>query len=265
MKSPVRAVLIWVLAASVVLRRNHASFLRLTNPLVSSRAPTTSSPPTTSRSSTSRSSRRRAATSSSSRRARRRRAGRCTSRSSRRRRTWRRSIATARSRSGLAHPQGLTDAEARKLAREGKALRPHRRRPALDRGRRRRSTRRCSPTTSSARRRRAGDKAMLDNVILMLWPTINPDGQQMVAEWYMKNVGTPYELSGAAAALPGVRRPRQQPRRLHAEHDRVARDRAHVAAVGAADRLRAPPDRRRSRRASGCRRSRSRSASTRRP
>src|SRR4029078_5712171 len=25
---------------------------------------------------------------------------------------------------------------------------------------------------------------------------INPDGQQMVAEWYMKNVGTPYELSG---------------------------------------------------------------------
>ena len=39
-------------------------------------------------------------------------------------------------------------------------------------------------------------KAMLENVILMLWPTINPDGQQMVAEWYMKNVGTPYELSG---------------------------------------------------------------------
>ena len=30
----------------------------------------------------------------------------------------------------------------------------------------------------------------------MLWPTINPDGQQIVAEWYMKNVGTPYELSG---------------------------------------------------------------------
>ncbi|HEX7139568.1 MAG TPA: hypothetical protein VF219_17075, partial [Vicinamibacterales bacterium] len=39
-------------------------------------------------------------------------------------------------------------------------------------------------------------KAMLANVVLMLWPTINPDGQQMVAEWYMKNVGTPYELSG---------------------------------------------------------------------
>jgi Zinc carboxypeptidase len=47
--------------------------------------------------------------------------------------------------------------------------------------------------------RRADDpdiKPILDNVVLMLWPTINPDGQQMVAEWYMKNVGTPYELSG---------------------------------------------------------------------
>ena len=43
------------------------------------------------------------------------------------------------------------------------------------------------------------------------------------------------------AALPGVRRPRQQPRRLHAQHDRVARDGAHVAAVGAEHHLRAPP------------------------
>src|SRR5438128_1814691 len=45
---------------------------------------------------------------------------------------------------------------------------------------------------------KAGDpstKALLDDVVVMLWPTINPDGQQIVAEWYMKNVGTPYELS----------------------------------------------------------------------
>ena len=27
----------------------------------------------------------------------------------------------------------------------------------------------------------------------MLWPTINPDGHQMVADWYMKNIGTPNE------------------------------------------------------------------------
>ena len=37
----------------------------------------------------------------------------------------------------LAHPAGLTDATARELAREGQALRPHRRRSAFDRGRRR--------------------------------------------------------------------------------------------------------------------------------
>src|SRR4029079_5375384 len=39
-------------------------------------------------------------------------------------------------------------------------------------------------------------KSISDNVSLMLWRAINPDGQQIVAEWYMKNVGTPYELSG---------------------------------------------------------------------
>ena len=47
----------------------------------------------------------------------------------------------------LAHPQGLTDAEARRLAHGGQGVRPHRRRAARDRSRRRRSTRRCSPTT----------------------------------------------------------------------------------------------------------------------
>src|SRR5581483_2276722 len=39
-------------------------------------------------------------------------------------------------------------------------------------------------------------KHILDNVVVLLWPTINPDGQQIVADWYMKNVGTPFELSG---------------------------------------------------------------------
>jgi hypothetical protein len=94
----------------------------------------------------------------------------------------------------LAHPQGLTDADAQRLAAEGKALvhidgglhaievagPQHTPRLAYDL---------LSKVDEPATR------AMLDNVVLMLWPTINPDGQQMVAEWYMKNVGTPYELS----------------------------------------------------------------------
>jgi len=37
--------------------------------------------------------------------------------------------------------------------------------------------------------------AILDNVILMLWPTLNPDGQNEVVSWYRKNLGTPYEVS----------------------------------------------------------------------
>ena len=95
----------------------------------------------------------------------------------------------------LAHPQGLTDAEAKKLAHDGKAF------VHIDGGLHSTEVAGWSHTPQLLYDlvSRAGDpdvKAMLDNVVLMLWPTINPDGQQMVAEWYMQNVGTPYELSG---------------------------------------------------------------------
>jgi hypothetical protein len=36
---------------------------------------------------------------------------------------------------------------------------------------------------------------ILDQVILVLWPTLNPDGQDMVVHWYRQNVGTKYEVS----------------------------------------------------------------------
>jgi Zinc carboxypeptidase len=95
----------------------------------------------------------------------------------------------------LAHPQGLTDAEAQALTREGKAL------VHIDGGLH--STEVAGPQHTPllaydlvSKANEPATKAMLENVIVMLWPTINPDGQQMVAEWYMKNVGTPYELSG---------------------------------------------------------------------
>ena len=95
----------------------------------------------------------------------------------------------------LAHPQGLTSLEAEKLAAEGKAL------VHIDGGLH--ATEVAGPQHTPllayhlvSKAAEPATKAMLDNVILMLWPTINPDGQQMVSEWYMKNVGTPYELSG---------------------------------------------------------------------
>jgi hypothetical protein len=98
----------------------------------------------------------------------------------------------------LAHPQGLSEEEARRLAREGRAL------VHIDGGLH--STEvagaQHTPQVLYDLVSRAGERdvrAILENVIVMLWPTINPDGQQMVAEWYMKNVGTPYELSGLPA------------------------------------------------------------------
>jgi hypothetical protein len=37
--------------------------------------------------------------------------------------------------------------------------------------------------------------AILNNVILVLWPTLNPDGQDMIVSWYRKNLGTKYEVA----------------------------------------------------------------------
>jgi hypothetical protein len=95
----------------------------------------------------------------------------------------------------LAHPQGLTGEEARRLAREGKAF------VHLDGG--------CHATEVAGAQMmpqlaydlvsRPDDPdtaEILRNDIVMLWPTMNPDGQQMVAEWHAKNAGTPYEQSG---------------------------------------------------------------------
>ncbi len=99
----------------------------------------------------------------------------------------------------LAHPEGLTDAQARALAREGRVF------VHLDGG--------CHATEVAGAQMmpqlaydllsRASEPAMktiLENDIIMLWPTMNPDGQQMVGEWLAKNAGTPYEGSG----LPGL-------------------------------------------------------------
>jgi len=36
---------------------------------------------------------------------------------------------------------------------------------------------------------------ILDQVILVLWPTLNPDGQDMVVHWYRQNLGSKYEVS----------------------------------------------------------------------
>jgi hypothetical protein len=94
----------------------------------------------------------------------------------------------------LAHPAGLSDDEARALAREGKAI------VHID-GAVHASEVACHQhTIELAYRLAAADsdpriRNILDNVIFLLWPTLNPDGQTMVVDWYRSNLGTPYEVS----------------------------------------------------------------------
>ncbi len=94
----------------------------------------------------------------------------------------------------LAHPTGLTDVEAHRLAREGKAF------VDISGGLHASEVAGAQHTIQLAYDLLASaeepkTKAILDNVILFLWPSLNPDGQSIVANWYRENVGTPYEVS----------------------------------------------------------------------
>jgi hypothetical protein len=94
----------------------------------------------------------------------------------------------------LAQARGLDDAAAKALAREGRAI------VHLDGGLHSTEVAGSQSVIPLAYKLVAtqGDReveAILDNVILMLWTTLNPDGQDEVVAWYRKNVGTPYEVS----------------------------------------------------------------------
>ncbi|AUD07118.1 hypothetical protein CWM47_01475 [Spirosoma pollinicola] len=94
----------------------------------------------------------------------------------------------------LAHPAGLTDEEAKKLSLEGRPL------VHIDGGLHASEVAGAQHTISLAYDilTKADDpkiKNILDNVILLLWPSLNPDGQTMIGDWYKSNVGTPYEIA----------------------------------------------------------------------
>jgi len=96
--------------------------------------------------------------------------------------------------SRLAHPRGLGDEEARRLSREGKAL------VWIDGGLHATEVAHAQHTIQLAYDLVTGDSdpeiaAILEDVILMLWPSINPDGQTLVTDWYRSNLGTPYEVA----------------------------------------------------------------------
>ncbi|HEY5218234.1 MAG TPA: M14 metallopeptidase family protein [Gemmatimonadaceae bacterium] len=94
----------------------------------------------------------------------------------------------------LAHPEGLSADSARRLAEQGRAFvdisgglhaseiagSQHTIQLAYDLL--------STPDTPE-------HKEILENDVLFLWPSINPDGQNIVVHWYRENVGTPYEVS----------------------------------------------------------------------
>jgi len=94
----------------------------------------------------------------------------------------------------LAHPENLTDEEARALAREGKAI------VSVDGGLHSTETAHGQHTIQLAYdlvTEKEGDisRAILENVIVVLWFSMNPDGQNMVVDWYESNLGTEFEVS----------------------------------------------------------------------
>ncbi len=96
----------------------------------------------------------------------------------------------------LADPRGLSEAEGRKLAAEGKAVIIQS--FALHSSEVAASQAAAEFVYDSITRTEPEATQILDNVISIVMPSINPDGTQMIADWYMKHVGTEHE----AANLP---------------------------------------------------------------
>src|SRR5512133_4073557 len=93
----------------------------------------------------------------------------------------------------LALVRGLDEKQARELARDGKIM------VHIDGGLHATEAAGAQHTIqlayNLASRKDPETTAILDNVILLLWFSMNPDGQNQVATWYRQNIGTPYEVS----------------------------------------------------------------------
>ena len=97
----------------------------------------------------------------------------------------------------LAYPSDeMTDDDARRLAEEGKAI------VHIDGGLHASEVAHAQHTIQLAYDLVTGDgdpeiEAILEDVILVLWFSINPDGQTMISDWYYENLGTQYEVASA--------------------------------------------------------------------
>jgi Zinc carboxypeptidase len=93
----------------------------------------------------------------------------------------------------LAHPAELDDASALALARSGKAI------VDISGGLHASEAAGAQHTIGLAYELVSSDEpriaAIRENVITALWPSLNPDGQTMISDWYRSNVGTQFEVA----------------------------------------------------------------------
>ena len=94
----------------------------------------------------------------------------------------------------LADPRGLAEADVRKLVADGKAVTIQS--FALHSSEVAASQTAAEFVYDSLTRTDGEAMRNLDQVINIVLPSINPDGTQMIADWYMKYVGTEHEASG---------------------------------------------------------------------
>lgn len=94
----------------------------------------------------------------------------------------------------LADPRGMSEAEARKLIAGAKAVVVQS--FALHSNEVAASQTAAEFVYDSITRTDEEATRMLDQVISIVAPSINPDGTQMIADWYMKYVGTAHEAAG---------------------------------------------------------------------
>ena len=94
----------------------------------------------------------------------------------------------------LAHPENLTREMAKALAKEGKAI------VDISGGLHASEVAGAQHIITLAyelvnNAKTEKYRAIFEDVILILWPSLNPDGQDIIANWYLGNVGTPYETA----------------------------------------------------------------------
>ena len=123
----------------------------------------------------------------------------------------------------LADPRGLSEAEAKRLAQEGRAF-------YFVYGTIHSTEVGNTQSLIEIAHRLATDgspeiKQILDNVVVLLVPSQNPDGQYLVVDHWYKTKGTPFTRT-YPGPVPQVRRPRRQPRLVHVHAEgNAARDR----------------------------------------